>query len=73
MADGAQYALNSWIRAGMPRRVQKRNKPVRVKCPECGKEVNGKASLMQHENAKHSPKKYTWAEICRVQDKEWYG
>lgn len=69
MGDCAEYALQQWVRAGMPVR-QKRKAIVRVNCPSCGKEVHGQAALMQHINAKHEKKKYSWAEICRVHDEE---
>lgn len=69
MGECAEYALQQWVRSGMPDH-QKRKSIIRVNCPLCGKEVHGQAALMQHHNSKHEKKKYTWAEICRVQDEE---
>lgn len=71
MGDGAEYAIQSYIRSGMPE--LKRNRIVRVECPQCGKEVHGQAALMQHINSKHEPKKYSWNEISRKLDEERYG
>lgn len=50
-----------------------RNKITRIVCKECGKEVHGQAALMQHINSKHEKKKYSHAEIDKVQFEERYG
>lgn len=73
MGEYAQDVLNQWIKGGMRGGDLPRNKITRAKCPDCGKEVHGRAALMQHENAKHTPKKYTWQKIDAVRIQELYG
>jgi hypothetical protein len=70
MGDCAQYALNQWIKNGMPDNTP-RKKIIRVICPDCGKEVHGQAALMQHQNKKHCTK-HSFVDICNVRDSERY-
>lgn len=51
MGDGANDALNRWVRRGMPINL-KRKKVERIVC-HCGKEWHDRTGLMQHENKKH--------------------
>lgn len=54
MGQYAQDRLNYERKNGI---TTPKIKPItRVCCELCGKEVNGKAALMQHENSKHYPK-----------------
>lgn len=72
MGIHADDALRSWVKNGMVCH-ERRNKITRCICEVCGKEVHGKAALMQHVNSKHEPKKYTIHEIDMVRNKELYG
>lgn len=71
MGDYADDAINTWVRGGMQGMPRRKSVP-KITCEECGKEVYGRAGLMQHINAKHEPKKYTWPEICAVENEERY-
>jgi hypothetical protein len=70
MGDYAEYHLQGWIKSGMPDN-QKIKTIVRSQCDTCGKEVHGKAALMQHQNVKHGYN-HAWSEICLARDNERY-
>jgi hypothetical protein len=69
MGDGAQYAIEQWVKSGMPDNL-KRKKVERVVC-HCGKECHGRAGLMQHENAKHGTR-HKFQDIDLVMNGERY-
>lgn len=72
MGDGAMDALNGWVRAGMPQPKPKYRKP-RVSCLCCKKEVHGYSGLMQHINAKHEKKAFSYWQIDLMHNKELLG
>lgn len=69
MGDGAQYALQQWVRGGMLD-PPKRKQVERIKC-HCGKECYGRAGLMQHENKKHGAR-HSFQQIDLVMNDERY-